>query len=153
MRSLRHSAAVTPSKSKGYCLRMMPCLKCISDAFLPALALRTCVRVLADGAFLNSHRDHVASRRVVDAVRPAATVPAGLHRASHINWDERLALAVDAAHRACVEAHGYGRDQPSVAVEIGPETTASKAARRDCGRDLPRFSARRRIPAQAVGLK
>lgn len=46
------------------------------------------------------------------------------------------------------------RDQSSVEVEIGPEsTTAPSARRKSWGRSLPRFPARRRIPAQAFGLK
>ena len=53
---------------------------------------------------------------------------------------------------AATHRHADG-DQPSVAVEIGSKATASRAARRDGGSDLPRFSARRRIPAQAVWLK
>jgi hypothetical protein len=39
------------------------------------------------------------------------------------------------------------------AIEVSPKATADKAACRDGGSDFPRFSARRRIPAQAVPLK
>jgi hypothetical protein len=46
-----------------------------------------------------------------------------------------------------------GRDQSAVAIKVGAEATASKTSRRDGGRDLPRFAARRMIPAQAFGLK
>lgn len=46
-----------------------------------------------------------------------------------------------------------GSDQPSVTVEVGPKATASSAAARDCGSVLPLFSARRRMPRQAVALK
>jgi len=42
----------------------------------------------------------------------------------------------------------------SCEVEVGPEsTTALSASRKGSGSVLPRFSARRRIPAQASGLK
>jgi hypothetical protein len=45
------------------------------------------------------------------------------------------------------------RDQPAIAVEVGSEATARSAAARDGGSSFPRFSARRRIPRQAVALK
>src|SRR5690606_25377034 len=41
----------------------------------------------------------------------------------------------------------------AVAVEVGSEAAASSAAARDGGSCLPRFTARRRMPRQAVGLK
>jgi hypothetical protein len=58
-----------------------------------------------------------------------------------------------------LSADGSALDAPcllnhsSVAVEVRPKATASKAACRDGGSDFPRFSARRSIPAQAVELK
>ena len=47
---------------------------------------------------------------------------------------------------------GYA-DGSAVAVEVGSKATACSAACRDGGSDLPRFSARRSIPAHAVPLK
>ena len=45
-------------------------------------------------------------------------------------------------------------DQPSVAVEVGPEpATACRARANSGGNTLPRFSARRRIPRQALAVK
>src|SRR5690606_6761448 len=48
-------------------------------------------------------------------------------------------------------AQGMG-DQSAVAVEVRPEAAVRRAAARDGGSDLPRFSARRRMPLQAVAL-
>jgi glycerate-2-kinase len=45
------------------------------------------------------------------------------------------------------------RDQPAIAVEVGSKATARRAQARDGGSDLPRFSARRRMPRQAFPLK
>ncbi len=44
-------------------------------------------------------------------------------------------------------------DGSTVAVEVCAKATACSAACRDGGSDLPRFSARRRIPTQALPLK
>ena len=50
-------------------------------------------------------------------------------------------------------ADGY-LDQSTVAVEVGAKpATASSARRKGGGSSFPRFAARRRIPAQAFGLK
>jgi hypothetical protein len=51
---------------------------------------------------------------------------------------------------ACTHADGFDDSSVAVAVEVGTEATASKAASRNSGSDLPLFSARRRMPAQAV---
>jgi hypothetical protein len=80
--------------------------------------------------------------------------------------DECLTLEIHAARRggAGVDGRGYvdrpravvsaiGSDESAVAIEVRTKPTASKAARRDGGSDLPLFSARRRMPRQAVPLK
>jgi len=79
-----------------------------------------------------------------------------------------LALEVHPAHRATmsvyrsgnidrprlvIAAKGFG-DQSTIEIEVGAESaTACRAARNCGGSSLPRFSARRRIPAHAFGLK
>ena len=54
----------------------------------------------------------------------------------------------------CIQGRACLVDQTSVAFEVcSKAATALSARRKGWGRVLPRFSARRRIPAQAVGLK
>jgi len=56
--------------------------------------------------------------------------------------------------RAVCQGADCLRDQPSVEFGVGAEAaTASSARRKAWGRSLPHLSARRRIPAQAFGLK
>jgi hypothetical protein len=65
---------------------------------------------------------------------------------------ERLAFEVDAAG---MRLDGVGDFYGSAAVvsTVGDSATASRAVSSDGGRSLPRLSARRRMPRQAVALK
>jgi hypothetical protein len=49
---------------------------------------------------------------------------------------------------------GYLRDQSTAKLKVGTESATALSARaKGSGNTLPRFSARRKIPAQAFGLK
>jgi hypothetical protein len=62
--------------------------------------------------------------------------------------DPELGIGLAGGH-----ADGLG-DQSSVTVEVcAKPATASSASRKAGGRSLPRLAARRRMPAQAFGLK
>jgi len=95
----------------------------------------------------NRHQRRAPARSILAGVKAFTAKGMG---------DERLGLVILSAHAACVQAvaDAFGAcDEPAVAVKVGSEATAAKASARDGGSDLPRFSARRRMPEQAFALK
>jgi len=100
--------------------------------------------------------DHLAVHLSFHRLRDTGVVPANRPTALHGGLPERRSYRILAgAFADPLEAAGgeAGRDVSFAGLVSSWEATARSARRKSSGRALPRFSARRRIPAQAFGLK
>ena len=87
----------------------------------------------------------------------AATSDPTVERRRHVRSDDECLILNPGVPGPAVMWAGRGDRwsyEPSIALEVGTEpATARRAASKGAGSVLPRFSARRRIPAHAFGLK